>query len=79
MKDKEIKFKDLSKVDFDSPELKNEYDLLLKRLERLIESTNADWNRIDRVDVFSRKECIFNYCPHPDKCKEECLTQNQRR
>lgn len=24
-------------------------------------------------DVFSRPECIFNYCPHPENCKESCL------
>jgi hypothetical protein len=24
------------------------------------------------ADVLTRPECIFNYCPHPDKCLERC-------
>lgn len=24
-------------------------------------------------EVFRRPECIFNYCPHPEHCQNECL------
>jgi hypothetical protein len=27
-------------------------------------------------DVFSRPECIFNYCPNPKQCKDLCLAPN---
>lgn len=29
--------------------------------------------------VFSRPECIFNYCPHPEVCQESCLQQSTVR
>lgn len=25
--------------------------------------------------VFSRPECVFQYCPHPDECQESCLNK----
>ena len=30
-------------------------------------------------EVYSRPECVFNYCPHPEKCKadSECLCQQK--
>ena len=27
---------------------------------------------LKKVEVFVREECIFNYCPTPEKCKNEC-------
>lgn len=29
-----------------------------------------------KTNVFKRDECIFQYCPHPDLCKDNC--QNNR-
>lgn len=29
-----------------------------------------------RGDVFSRPECIFRYCPHPQSCQERCTNEN---
>jgi hypothetical protein len=26
-----------------------------------------------KIEVFSRKECIFHYCPNPDSCKDKCI------
>ena len=31
----------------------------------------------EEINVFSREECIFNYCPHPEKCKDECQCKSQ--
>ena len=28
----------------------------------------------DKPTIFSRPECIFNYCPHPDQCDSTCLS-----
>ena len=25
-----------------------------------------------RQPVYSRPECVFNYCPHPDQCQGNC-------
>lgn len=24
-------------------------------------------------NVFSREECVFVYCPHPELCKDKCV------
>jgi len=29
----------------------------------------------DKIEVFSRDECIFKYCPHPELCKDECQSK----
>lgn len=26
-------------------------------------------------EVFSRDECVFHYCPHPEKCQDKCITR----
>lgn len=31
---------------------------------------------VERSDVFTRTDCIFNYCPHPNECRQAC--QNKR-
>lgn len=28
-----------------------------------------------KIEVFSRPECIFNYCPNPERCQEKCEQQ----
>lgn len=28
--------------------------------------------------VFSREECCFHYCPHPELCKENCLNDTTK-
>jgi hypothetical protein len=27
---------------------------------------------LETSHVFSRPECIFAYCPHPERCEEKC-------
>jgi hypothetical protein len=40
--------------------------------------TTAIWREIEKrhaapkVEVFNRSECIYNYCPHPDRCQLRC-------
>lgn len=29
------------------------------------------------VEVFSRPECVFNYCPHPQACKDACINHQK--
>ncbi len=29
----------------------------------------------EQIEVFSRDECVFNYCPHPELCKDKCITK----
>ena len=31
-----------------------------------------DWSK-DLPDVFSRDECVFMYCPHPEHCQDKCI------
>lgn len=31
---------------------------------------------LEQQAVFSRSECVFNYCPHPEVCQESCLQQS---
>ena len=30
-------------------------------------------DNIESAIVFSRPECVFEYCPHPKMCKDKCL------
>ena len=38
---------------------------------RMVEIMNEECDRKEG-SVFTRHECIFNYCPHPELCKDEC-------
>jgi hypothetical protein len=29
----------------------------------------------DASKVFFREECIFEYCPHPELCKDKCVNK----
>lgn len=29
------------------------------------------------IDVFSRPECIWNYCPHPNQCQLLCSHERE--
>ena len=55
----------------------NEVKILLEEViqnPKFLEWEKGKWRN---PDVFSKPECIFNYCPHPDLCKKEgCLYPN---
>jgi hypothetical protein len=42
---------------------------------RMVELMNEEHKRSEELkssNVFTRHECIFNYCPNPESCKVEC-------
>jgi hypothetical protein len=51
-------------------------------LAQAVQTAVEDWMEAETIDlktklapvsnVFSRAECIFNYCPHPDNCDQRC-------
>lgn len=45
----DIKIKDLSKVDFNSPEIKKQYEEVKERNKRLLDSTKVDWRQMYRT------------------------------
>jgi hypothetical protein len=45
----EIKLKDLDKIDFDSPELKKEFDEIERRNKLLMESTKVDREAMNKA------------------------------
>jgi len=38
-------------------------------------SNTRELSEEDKIEVFSRDECIFKYCPHPELCKDECQSK----
>ena len=38
-------------------------------------SNTRELSAEDKIEVFSRDECIFHYCPHPELCKDECQSK----
>jgi len=42
---------------------------------RMVEMLNEEAERkltADEAGVFSRPECMFQYCPHPEECSKKC-------
>jgi hypothetical protein len=42
---------------------------------RMVELMNEECERKEELkttSVFTRHECIFNYCPNPELCKDTC-------
>jgi hypothetical protein len=42
---------------------------------RMVELINEEAERrptADELGIFNRKECPFQYCPHPELCQEKC-------
>ena len=39
------------------------------------EQPSIELSEEDKIEVFSRDECIFKYCPHPELCKDECQSK----
>lgn len=52
-------------------------DIFTKGLNvsEVVELINEEFERKDKhqaTGVFARDECIYNYCPHPELCKDVC-------
>lgn len=65
-----------------SPVVKLNVELeVLKAVEDKFNSlfNNAEESK-QESDVYSRPECVFKYCPHPEKCKSgnECLCKKDK-
>lgn len=41
-----------------------------------IPNEEGDPRITNETEVFSRPECIFNYCPHAEDCKEKCINKH---
>ena len=61
--------------DYDN-DLQNYIDLLEEKLsQHFTEQPTRELSEEDKIEVFSRDECIFKYCPHPELCKDECQSK----
>lgn len=52
---------------------------LAQHIQDAVESWLQGKEAATRHAVFSRAECVFNYCPHPDLCRDACITSAGRR
>jgi Ca2+-binding EF-hand superfamily protein len=43
---------------------------------KMVELLNEEAKRevsADEAGLFSRHDCVFQYCPHPELCKDKCI------
>ena len=72
---KDIKEKGTSKVviyEKSIEEILNEAREVNKNYSEIPESEKLK----PQVNIFSREECIFNYCPNPNVCQNNCINKN---